>query len=197
MKRLIPIFAAVVALAGPLAVGGDAVAKDHQGGDRGAHSRDRGGDRGGPRGGDRGGYERRGGDRGGVDRGGYERRGGDDRGRGYDRPVYPSRGGPPPSYREGRGAPPPTYREGRGEPYRGEPYRGDRRSYEYEAGPPPPYYAPNARRGGYMPPQSAAPVPDPGRYRLRPPPRGFTWVRTANGYAMVSEDGRVFDVVPY
>ncbi|MGH6965615.1 MAG: RcnB family protein, partial [Phenylobacterium sp.] len=120
-------------------------------------------------------------DRGG-DRGGYERRGGDDRGgRSYERPVYPSRGGPPQGYREGRG----------------EPYRGDRRGYEYDAAPPPQYYAPSARRGGYMPPQAAAPVPDPGRYRLRPAPRGFTWVRTANGYAMVGQDGRVFDVVPY
>lgn len=165
MKRLIPILAAVVALAGPLAAGGAAAAKDHQGGDRGERSSDRGGDRGGQRGGDRG---------------GYERRGGDERGRGYDRPVYPGRGGPPQGYREGRG----------------EPYRGDRRAYEYEP-PPPQYYAPSARRGGYMPPQAAAPVPDYGRYRLRPPPRGFTWVRTANGYAMVGQDGRVFDVVPY
>ena len=175
MKRLIPIFAAVIALAGPLAAGGAAVAKDHQGGDRGARSSDRGGDRGGQqRGGERGGPPR------GGDGGGYERRGGDDRGRSYERPVYPNRGGPPQSYREDRG----------------DPYRGDRRAYEYDA-PPPQRYAPSARRGGYMPPQAAAPVPDYGRYRLRPPPRGFTWVRTANGYAMVGQDGRVFDVVPY
>src|ERR1700754_2186550 len=105
MKRLIPIFAAVIALAGPLAAGGAAVAKDHQGGDRGARSSDRGWDRGGqrandrggpPRGADRGGYERRGDDGGRS----YERRGGDDRGRSYDRPVYPSRGGPPQGYRD-------------------------------------------------------------------------------------------------
>ena len=38
---------------------------------------------------------------------------------------------------------------------------------------------------------------DYGRYRLRPPPRGFVWVRTGNGFAMVSrETGQVFDVVP-
>ena len=166
MKRLIPILVAVVALSGPLAAGGAAAAKDHQGGDRGA--------RGSERGGDRGGHDR------GYERGGYERRGGDERGRSYDRPVYPSRGGPPPSYREDRG----------------EPYRGDRRSYEYDSGPPQQRYAPSARRGGYMPPQAAPPVQDPGRYRQRPPPRGFTWVRTANGYAMVGQDGRVFDVVP-
>ena len=179
MKRLIPIFAAVIALAGPLAAGGEAAAKDHQGGDRGARSSDRGGDRGGQRGGDRGGSDRS--YRGGGDRGGYERRGGDDRGRSYERPVYPSRGGPPQNYRENRG----------------EPYRGDRRGYEYDGPPPQSYAPPSARRGGYMPPQAAPPVQDPGRYRLRPPPRGFTWVRTANGYAMVGQDGRVFDVVPY
>jgi Ni/Co efflux regulator RcnB len=174
MKRLIPILAAVVALAGPLAAGGAAMAKDH--GDRGARGSERGGDRGPQRGGgDRGGR-----DRGGYAPGGYERRGGDDRARGYERPVYPSRGGPPPGYREDRG----------------EPYRGDRRVYEYDA-PPTQRYAPSARRGGYMPPQAAPPVQDPSRYRLRPPPRGFTWVRTANGYAMVGQDGRVFDVVPY
>jgi Ni/Co efflux regulator RcnB len=152
MKRLIPICAAVVALAGPLALGGVAVAKDQQGGDRG--------ERGGERGGDRGG---RGGDQGG--------RGGEDRG---------DRGGPPPGWREDRGGSD----------------RGDRRAYESEG--PPPSYAPRARRGGYMPPQAGGAIPDYGRYRLRPPPRGFVWVRTGNGYAMVSQDtGRVFDVVPY
>ena len=160
MNRRIPIFAALAVLAGPLALGGAAIAKDHGGGDRG----DRGGERGdrGDRGGDRG-------DRGG-DRGGYERRGGyDDRGR----------GGPPPGWREDRGGPD----------------RGGRRAYEDE---PPPQYIPSPRRGGYMPPQAGGPLPDYGRYRLRPPPRGFVWVRTGNGFAMVSvETGRVFDVVPY
>jgi len=166
MNRRIPIIAALAVLAGPLALGGAATAKDHQGGDRGGDHGDRGGDRG-YRGGDRGGYERRDGDRGG-DRGGYERRGGyDDRGR----------GGPPPGWREDRGGPD----------------RG-RRAYEYE---PPPQYVPSPRRGGYMPPQAGGPLPDYGRYRLRPPPRGFVWVRTGNGFAMVStETGQVFDVVP-
>jgi Ni/Co efflux regulator RcnB len=172
MKRLIPIFAAVIALAGPLAAGGEAAAKDHQGGGRGAHSSERG-----QRGGDRGGSYR-----GGGERGAYERRGGEDRGgRSYERPVYQGRGGPPAGYREGRG----------------EPYRGERRGYDDDAGPSRSYAPPRARRGGYMPPQAAPPVQNPGRYRLRPPPRGYSWVRTANGYAMVGEDGRVFDVVPY
>jgi Ni/Co efflux regulator RcnB len=162
MKRLIPIFAALTVLAGPLALGGEAWAKD--GGQRG----ERGGDRGGERGGERG---RDHGDRGNQrDRGGDERRGGGDG-------QYRNRGGPPPGWREGRG----DYE------------RGDRRGYEPEDR----GYAPSPRRGGYMPPQAGGAIPDYGRYRLRPPPRGFVWVRTGNGYAMVSQEtGRVYDVVP-
>jgi len=181
MKRLLPIIAALTVLAGPLAMGGEAWAGDQhggrgehggdRGGDRGGRGADRGGDRGGERGGDRGG---RGGDRGRDqgDRGGQDRRRGDDG-------AYRGRGGPPQGWRDGRG----------------EPDRSDRRSYE-SYGPAP--YAPSARRGGYMPPRAGGAIPDYGRYRLRPPPRGYVWVRTGNGYAMVSEDtGRVFDVVPY
>jgi Ni/Co efflux regulator RcnB len=49
-----------------------------------------------------------------------------------------------------------------------------------------------------MPPQAGGGVPDYGRYRLRPPPRGFVWVRTGSGFAMVEQEtGRVFDIVPY
>ncbi|MDB5425751.1 MAG: hypothetical protein JWQ29_3167 [Phenylobacterium sp.] len=169
MNRLLPIFAAFAVLAGPLAVGGVAAAKDHDGG-----GSDRGGDHGGRGGGDRGGGDRGGGDRGGDrgDRGGYERRG-------YDPGPYRGRGGgPPPGWRD----------EGRGG------YRADRRAYESD-GPAP--YIPSPRRGGYMPPQAGGAMPDYGRYRLRPPPRGFVWVRTGNGFAMVSQEtGRVFDVVP-
>jgi Ni/Co efflux regulator RcnB len=40
-------------------------------------------------------------------------------------------------------------------------------------------------------------VEDYGRYRLRPPPRGYSWVRVGGGYALVSTmTGQVFDVVP-
>jgi Ni/Co efflux regulator RcnB len=190
MKRLIPIFAAVVALAGPLAVGSAAAAKDHGQG----QGQDRGG---------RGASER------GYDHGNRGNgRGGEYRGepRGPERRVYeapaPYRGG-----RGGRGDPrgadrrvyeePGPYR-GRGDPDRGDRrvYEGDRRAYESEG--PAPYYAPSPRRGGYMPPPAGGAIQDYGRYRLRPPPRGFVWLRTNRGYAMVEEEtGRVFDIVPY
>ena len=132
MKRLIPIFAAVIALAGPLATGGAAVAKDQHGGDRGARSSDRGGDRGGRRGGERGGGA-------GSGRPGRRyrwRRGlraaaASDRGRGYERPVYPAAA---------------ARRQAIAEPRR--PYRGDRRAYEYDA-PPPPYAPQRAPRRLY------------------------------------------------
>lgn len=55
------------------------------------------------------------------------------------------------------------------------------------------------RRGGFMlePPRGAY-VDDYPRYRLRPPPRGFAWVRTGDGYALMNlADGRIFDVTPY
>lgn len=129
MNRLIPIFAALAVLAGPLAAGGLAQAKDHDG-ERG---RERGGDH--------------------ADRG--------ERGRDSDRGAYD---------------------------------RGERRGDEADERA---HYAPSPRRGGYLPPQAGGAMPDYGRYRLRPPPRGFVWVRTGNGFAMVSrETGQVFDVVP-
>jgi Ni/Co efflux regulator RcnB len=106
-------------------------------------------------------------------RGDGERRVRDERRGGYDGPI---RGGAT-GWREDRGGPD----------------RRARRSYD-EA---PAQYAPSPRRGGYMSPEAGGRLPDYGRYRLRPPPRGFVWVRTGNGFAMVStETGRVFDVVP-
>ncbi len=114
----------------------------------------------------------RGSDRG--DRGGYERRGDE------------------PGLARGRGGP--NGRDDRGGSDRGAYERGERRGYEADDRP---QYAPSPRRGGYMPPEAGGPLPDYGRYRLRPPPRGFVWVRTGNGFAMVSEQtGQVFDVVP-
>ena len=102
---------------------------------------------------------------------------------------------------------------GRGEE-RGGPRRGGEARREYVdprgfEGPPQTYaprfapqyapqYPPGARRGGYLAPEAGGPVADYGRFRLRQPPRGYAWVRTANGYAMVSlATGQVFDVVPF
>ena len=67
---------------------------------------------------------------------------------------------------------------------------GRRRGRAYHAAP---------RRGGYLGPGAGGDViQDIGRNRLRPPPRGYEWVRTPNGMALVSQSTRqVFDVVPY
>lgn len=97
-------------------------------------------------------------------------RGGDDRGGGRFERADP------------RGDP-------RGE-YRGEP---DPRSYGAREG----GYAPAPRRGGILS-QGGPVIDDYNRYHLRMPPRGFDWVRTPGGMALVHRDsGRVYDVVPY
>jgi Ni/Co efflux regulator RcnB len=107
----------------------------------------------------------------GYDRGGY------DRGRFESRPHFEYRGRERGERRSDRG------------------WRDDPREYA----PPPVRYAPPMRRGGYAPPDYRdGAVADYGRFRLRAPPRGYVWVRTGRGYAMVStETGQVFDVVPY
>jgi len=53
------------------------------------------------------------------------------------------------------------------------------------------------QRGQYMSPYVRTYVVyDYGRYRLRPPPRGFVWVRADNDYLLVaSATGVVFDVI--
>ena len=33
------------------------------------------------------------------------------------------------------------------------------------------------------------------RYRLRPPPHGYNWVRVGDGFALVSPEGQIFDMV--
>ncbi|MCR5880685.1 RcnB family protein [Phenylobacterium sp. J367] len=43
--------------------------------------------------------------------------------------------------------------------------------------------------------RAGAEVQDPERYRLRPPPRGFRWVRAGGGYALVGPDGQIFDMI--
>jgi Ni/Co efflux regulator RcnB len=57
--------------------------------------------------------------------------------------------------------------------------------------------APQARRGGYLPDSYRGGVVDDYRaYRLRPPPRGFAWIRTGSGFALVDmADGRIYDMV--
>ena len=111
-------------------------------------------------------------------------------------------GGGPPGWRGG-GEPPGWARRGdprgefRGEP-RGEPGGGERYGgYEGRGYPAPPQaYAP-PRRGGYIGPYGGAPIEDPGRYRLREAPRGYSWMRVPGGMALVSRStGQVFDVVP-
>jgi Ni/Co efflux regulator RcnB len=49
-----------------------------------------------------------------------------------------------------------------------------------------------------MPPDyRGAAVDDYGRYRLRPPPRGYAWYRVGGGYALVSiYSGQIFDMIP-
>jgi Ni/Co efflux regulator RcnB len=149
MRRLILTLAAVFALAGTLATGGLALAKDKQGS----------------------GFEARGG-RGGD--GGWQQRG-------------PS--GPPGGWRG-------PDRGGRG-PGGDLERRGPRMEPRYPV--PPAAFGPRVRRGGYMPPAYRdGVVSDYGRLRLRPPPRGYAWVRVGGGYALVStRTGQVFDIVPF
>jgi Ni/Co efflux regulator RcnB len=148
------------------------------------------------------GYERGGPDRGSYERGGYER-GGSER-RVYERRAYergaperraPERGG---RYVDERRAPSrerdPRYRDDpRGRSRWEDPGPYGRGSPGYPA----PYpRAPGVRPGGYLPPTyRGAPVDDYRRYRLRPPPRGYNWVRVGDGFALVSPDGQIFDMV--
>ncbi len=188
MRRLTSVLAAAALVATPLATAGVAMAKDHdEGGGRGEqHGRGDEG-RGEPRGrGGEGRGEQHGrGDEGRGPGGGREYRGGG----GYPGGGYPG-GGYPGGGRWDR--PEPRYEpryERHAEP------RYDPRAY----GPPPGAYAPAPHRGGYLPPQAGGEaIQDYGRFRLRPPPRGYAWIRTGGGYALVSTaTGQVFDVVPY
>lgn len=68
-------------------------------------------------------------------------------------------------------------------------------------GPPPGAYGPprpyGVRRGGYLPPEvRGGVVGDYGRYRLRPPPRGYTWMRVGNAFLLMNmATGQIFDVI--
>ncbi|MFZ0267178.1 RcnB family protein [Caulobacter sp.] len=167
MKRLLLTLAAMAAVAGPMAMAGDASAQDH-GRDRGDRHDGRG-------------YGRDGGGR--WDGGRHDGRGDRDYGRhnGWDHRdsrwdngrhngyYYNNRWsyGAPPAYYYGR----PGYRPG---------YNAWRRG-----GYLPPYY----RGNGYI-------IHDYGYYRLRPPPRGYYWYRAGNDYVLAAiATGLIFDII--
>jgi Ni/Co efflux regulator RcnB len=127
-------------------------------------------------------WEREGGD-------GWRGPGGPERGpeRGYEPYGYgppPGSYGPPPGY---YGPPRGYYGPPRGGPYSGGPM--------YPQRPIPPGMA--LRRGGMIPRgYGGVVVPDYGRYRLRPPPPGFAWVRVGDRYMLVSRaTGQIFDII--
>jgi len=183
MKRILLMTAAVATLVTALPLGGIALAREGNGHGPPPHAE--GGGRGGGNGG----------------------------GRGAER-------GPPPRVDGGRREPDRRWDGGRREgERRSEDRRGDERRYEdrryeddrryddgrrpyrslREDGPyPPPADARPARRGGYLPDSyRGGVVDDYQRFRLRPPPRGYAWVRVNGGFALVSVvDGRIFDVIP-
>ena len=168
VRRPSPLLAVIALAAGLLAGAGDAVGKDHQEGHREEGHHEEGRREQGPARGDAG--------RGAPGRQGPGQayRGEDYRGGGYGDPRLDPRMDP---------------RNG----YRADP-RYDPRAYGA-----PPSYGGSARRGGYLGPSAGGEViQDPGRFRLRAPPRGYEWVRTSRGMALVSRStGQVFDVVPY
>jgi Ni/Co efflux regulator RcnB len=99
----------------------------------------------------------------------------------------------------------PEYRGGGNERYadpRGDPRYESRGEYRAEPRADPRYSDPRAygsapRRGGFLGGQGGQVIENPGQYRLRAPPRGYDWVRTPGGMALVQQGtGRVYDVVP-
>jgi len=173
MRRLISVLTALLLVAAPVATAGGAMAKDH-------HDQ-------------RGGGQQRGGDqRGGEQRGG---RGPEMRGGGYYRGGEENRGGPRYERQEPRYDP---RNDPRYDPRGG--YRSERAEPRYDpryAAPPGVYQAP-PRRGGYLGPGYGGVIQDPGRLHLRPAPRGYEWMQTPSGMALVQQGtGRVYDVVPY
>jgi Ni/Co efflux regulator RcnB len=172
MRRLVPLLAAIALVAGPLATAGSAMGKEHREDRHEQAGPGRGGGEGrwaGPRQGQGQGPAR-------APRQAF--RGDEYRGPGgYDPRSYPQAADP--------------RMDPRGGGYRADP-RYDPRAYAA----PPNYGA--ARRGGYLGPGGGEVIQDPQRLHLRPPPRGYEWVRTPRGWAMVSQSTRqVFDVVPY
>lgn len=166
MKRLLLTLAAMAAVAGPMAMAGDASAQDrgrggrdhdrHDGGrwDGGRHDDRRDRDYGRHDNGRHNGWDHR------------DRRWDNGRHNGY---YYNNRWsyGAPPAHYYGR----PGYRPG---------YTAWRRG-----GYLPPYY----RGGAYV-------IHDYGYYRLRPPPRGYYWYRAGNDYVLAAiTTGLIFDII--
>lgn len=178
MRRLICLLTAAVFVAAPLATAGAAMGEQHR-----EHSAPRGEGRGEP-------GRWMGGGRGAPAPQPY-RGGGEFRGEGRLDPRADPRFDP-------RGDP---RFDPRGDPryeYRGE-QRVDPRYDPRGYAPAPNAYGAPPRRGGYLAPDSdRGPVQDYARQHLRPPPRGYEWVRTPSGMALVSQSThQVFDVVPY
>jgi Ni/Co efflux regulator RcnB len=187
MKRTILLLAAVASVASTMPLAAPAFARD----------------------GDQGRRAERHDNRGGAQRGGPERRGEDRRGQGQDRGGQ-DRGGPP-----DRGGPDRGGQDRGGQRWQAQDRRrddeGDRRRYEerpryeerrrYDDSPPRPNYmspAPGvASRRGYAPESyRGGVVDDYRRYRLRPPPQGYDWVRMGNGFGLVERgSGRIYDRV--
>jgi len=109
--------------------------------------------------------------------------------RGGERDGDHGRGGPPPWAHGGRDRGPPGGWS-RGESRRRGPVYEAPRGVESSHG--------YLRRGGRLPPDVRGEVvPDPGRYRLRQPPRGYNWVRVGGAFALMNmETGQLFDIIP-
>jgi Ni/Co efflux regulator RcnB len=177
MRRLIPLMAAVMIVAGPLAAAGGAMGKEHQNERREQQ----------------------------VQRG----QGRADQGRGEQAGRWNGAGRAQPGLPAYRGPQDYRYAEPRQDPRQdprndprydprytpGGDYRADPRTDPRYADPR--GYGAAPRRGGFLG-SGGQVIEDPGRYRLRAPPRGYDWVRTPGGMALVQQGtGRVYDVVPY
>jgi Ni/Co efflux regulator RcnB len=107
-------------------------------------------------------------------------------------------------HRESRGEGWERRRDGRSEGWdRREWNRNGRGGYEerrWRDGPPPSVtYRREGplRRGGRLPPGYGGQViEDYPRYRLRPPPRGYTWRHVEEGYMLTGPNGVIFDIIP-
>jgi len=179
MRRLMTVLAAALLVAGPLATGGGAMAAERR--DEGRREAPM------PNRGDMG--------RGDVGRGEMGRWAAAPRAAAAPPQAYRGE-----AYRGGGGYDPRYDPRTSGMARAPDPRYDPRYAPRAYAAPPPPAAAYSAapRRGGYLGPQGSPVIGDYGRNRLRTPPPGYDWVRTARGMALVSRaTGQVFDVVPY